>query len=321
MRCGCLRRRVRDEGARRQDGSRHEERAIPSSVASSQSKLIQETEPSRSVGNRNKEPFHDPRRSGDTAGRAMPPRARSAAGCARPSLAPLHAHGRLCRRDVPIIVRGEHCHLEDANGKRYLDALASLFAVKIGYSHGEEMGQAALAQMRELPSTRTGRTPIRARSSSRTRSRRSRRATWRVFFVSGGSEAVSRPGSSRGVPRGSRRAALEGRRAPAPYHGDDGRALDQQDRRAADAVRAARPRRDPRQEHESLPPPSRRDRAEFTAFLLEDMESAIEQAGPGTVAMVILEPVQNAGGSFSGRVLRGRPRICAGTASSSAPTR
>jgi adenosylmethionine-8-amino-7-oxononanoate aminotransferase len=37
---------------------------------------------------------------------------------------------------------------------------------------------------------------------------------------------------------------------------------------------------------------------EFTAFLLEDLESAIVQAGPETVAMVIVEPVQNAGGSF-----------------------
>src|SRR4029079_11197089 len=53
--------------------------------------------------------------------------------------------------EVPIIVRGEGCYLEDVNGKRYLDALAGLFAVQIGYSHGEEIGQAALAQMRELP--------------------------------------------------------------------------------------------------------------------------------------------------------------------------
>src|SRR5581483_9352591 len=37
---------------------------------------------------------------------------------------------------------------------------------------------------------------------------------------------------------------------------------------------------------------------QFTAFLLEDLESAILQAGPETVAMVIFEPVQNAGGSF-----------------------
>ena len=53
--------------------------------------------------------------------------------------------------EVPIIVRGDGCYLEDANGKRYLDALAGLFAVQIGYSYGEEVGEAALAQYRELP--------------------------------------------------------------------------------------------------------------------------------------------------------------------------
>ena len=37
---------------------------------------------------------------------------------------------------------------------------------------------------------------------------------------------------------------------------------------------------------------------QFTAFLLDDLEQAIVHAGPGTVAMVIMEPVQNAGGSF-----------------------
>src|SRR6185312_16892451 len=35
------------------------------------------------------------------------------------------------------------------------------------------------------------------------------------------------------------------------------------------------------------------------AFLLEDLDSAIVQAGPSTVAMVIMEPVQNAGGAFT----------------------
>jgi adenosylmethionine-8-amino-7-oxononanoate aminotransferase len=36
----------------------------------------------------------------------------------------------------------------------------------------------------------------------------------------------------------------------------------------------------------------------FTAFLLDDLEQTIVHAGPSTVAMVIMEPVQNAGGSF-----------------------
>ncbi|HEX6664681.1 MAG TPA: aminotransferase class III-fold pyridoxal phosphate-dependent enzyme, partial [Gaiellaceae bacterium] len=38
---------------------------------------------------------------------------------------------------------------------------------------------------------------------------------------------------------------------------------------------------------------------EFTALLLADLEHTIEAAGPETVAMVIMEPVQNAGGSFT----------------------
>jgi adenosylmethionine-8-amino-7-oxononanoate aminotransferase len=38
---------------------------------------------------------------------------------------------------------------------------------------------------------------------------------------------------------------------------------------------------------------------EFTAFLLDDLDSAIAQAGPETVALVVMEPVQNAGGAFT----------------------
>ena len=53
--------------------------------------------------------------------------------------------------DIPIIVRGDGCYLEDINGKRYLDALAGLFAVNIGYGFGDEIGEAAAAQLRELP--------------------------------------------------------------------------------------------------------------------------------------------------------------------------
>jgi adenosylmethionine-8-amino-7-oxononanoate aminotransferase len=37
---------------------------------------------------------------------------------------------------------------------------------------------------------------------------------------------------------------------------------------------------------------------EFTGLLLDELEETIRQAGPETVAMVIMEPVQNAGGSF-----------------------
>src|SRR4029078_9673186 len=44
--------------------------------------------------------------------------------------------------------------------------------------------------------------------------------------------------------------------------------------------------------------PSGETEAEFTAFLLDALEHTIEAAGPETVCMVIMEPVQNAGGAF-----------------------
>jgi adenosylmethionine-8-amino-7-oxononanoate aminotransferase len=45
-------------------------------------------------------------------------------------------------------------------------------------------------------------------------------------------------------------------------------------------------------------PPSETE-AEFTAFLLDELEHTIEATGPETIAMVIMEPVQNAGGAFT----------------------
>ena len=44
--------------------------------------------------------------------------------------------------------------------------------------------------------------------------------------------------------------------------------------------------------------PPEESEADFTAFLLDELEQTIEAAGPETIAMVIFEPVQNAGGAF-----------------------
>src|SRR5438874_7002933 len=93
--------------------------------------------------------------------------------------------------DVPIIVRGEGCYLEDWNGKRYLGALAGLFAVQIGYSFGDEIGEAAAAQMRELPFyTNWSYAHPRAIELAAEIAELAPRDLNRVFFVSGGSEAV-----------------------------------------------------------------------------------------------------------------------------------
>src|SRR4029453_10045768 len=53
--------------------------------------------------------------------------------------------------EVPVIVRGDGCYLGDANGNPSLAARAVLFAAQIGYSYGDEVGEAAAAQLRELP--------------------------------------------------------------------------------------------------------------------------------------------------------------------------
>src|SRR6195952_700457 len=93
--------------------------------------------------------------------------------------------------EPPVIVRGEGCYLWDDAGKRYLDALAGLFAVQIGYSYGEEIGQAALEQMRELPFyTNWSYAHPRAVELATELAALAPGDLNRVFFTSGGSESV-----------------------------------------------------------------------------------------------------------------------------------
>ena len=123
--------------------------------------------------------------------------------------------------EIPIIVKGDGCYLEDANGKRYLDALAGLFAVQIGYSFGEEMGQAALEQMRELPFyTNWSYAHPRAIELAHELAQLAPGDLNRVFFVSGGSEAVEsawKLARQYHAARGERRWKAVARRTA--YHG------------------------------------------------------------------------------------------------------
>jgi adenosylmethionine-8-amino-7-oxononanoate aminotransferase len=204
--------------------------------------------------------------------------------------------------DVPIIVRGEGCYLEDANGKRYLDALAGLFAVQLGYSHGDEIGQAAHEQMKELPFyTNWSYAHPRAIELAAEVAALAPGSLNRVFFVSGGSEAVEsawKLARQYHAARGERRWKAIARRTA--YHGTTMGAL---------SINGIAPLRNP---YEPLVPdvlhvrntnryhrPPEETEAEFTAFLLDDLEQTILAAGPSTVAMVIMEPVQNSGGSFT----------------------
>jgi adenosylmethionine-8-amino-7-oxononanoate aminotransferase len=230
--------------------------------------------------------------------------------------------------EVPIIVRGDGCYLEDANGKRYLDALAGLFSVNIGYGYGEEMGEAAAAQMRELPFyTNWSYAHPRAIELANEIASLTPGDLNRLFFVSGGSEAVESAWklarqyySARGEQRavvaatpsepyrdfdaaqaathvGERRWKAISRHIA--YHGTTMGALSIN---GIPAVRAPFEPLVPEVLHvrntNRYHRPAGETEAEFTAFLLDDLEHTIEAADPGTVCMVIMEPVQNAGGAF-----------------------
>jgi adenosylmethionine-8-amino-7-oxononanoate aminotransferase len=234
--------------------------------------------------------------------------------------------------EVPVIVRGEGCYLEDAHGKRYLDALAGLFAVQIGYSYGDEVGEAAAAQMRELPFyTNWSYAHPRAIELAAEVAGLAPGDLNRVFFVSGGSEAVESAWklarqyySARGEHRATlaripthpaapghdfdaeQAAKLSGERRwkaisrHVAYHGTTMGAL------SINGIPALRTPFEPlvpevlhvRNTNRYHRSPQETEQ-EFTRFLLDDLRQTIEAAGPETVAMVIMEPVQNAGGAFT----------------------
>src|SRR3954454_19420641 len=99
-------------------------------------------------------------------------------------------HSTFRNEDVPIISRGEGCYLYDSTGKRYFDGLSGLFCTQIGYSHGEELGQAAAEQMAELPFyTNWSYAHPRAIELAAKVAELAPGDLNRVFFVSGGSEA------------------------------------------------------------------------------------------------------------------------------------
>jgi adenosylmethionine-8-amino-7-oxononanoate aminotransferase len=237
--------------------------------------------------------------------------------------------------DVPIIVRGDGCHLEDANGKRYLDALAGLFSVNIGYSFGEEIGQAALEQMRELPFyTNWSYAHPRAIELAEEVASLAPGDLNRVFFCSGGSEAVESAWKlARQFYAARGDSTLRGLVTPGARAGAQEPEVDHD---AIIAAASARPRRYKaiarhiayhgttlgalsingipaiRTPFEPLLPevrhvsntnryhrPPEESEAEFTRFLLDELERTILSMGAETVCLVHMEPVQNAGGCFT----------------------
>jgi adenosylmethionine-8-amino-7-oxononanoate aminotransferase len=205
--------------------------------------------------------------------------------------------GSYVDHEVPIIARGDGCYVWDEHGKRYLDGLSALFCVNAGHGR-EELAEAAAAQMKELgfyinwSYAHPRGIELAARIADL--------APYdlnRVFFTSGGSEAVE---SAWKLVRNYHRLRGDGQRTKLiarnlAYHGTSLGAL------AATGLTGLRAPFEPLTpggchvaNTNSYHWPAGRD----PLWAADAIEERIEFESAETVAAVILEPVQNAGGCF-----------------------
>jgi adenosylmethionine-8-amino-7-oxononanoate aminotransferase len=199
--------------------------------------------------------------------------------------------------EVPVIVRGDGCYVYDQHGKRYLDGLSALYCVNIGHGRGE-LGEAAARQAAELGFyTNWSYAHPRSIELAARIAGLAPGSLNRVFFTSGGSEAVE---SAWKLAKAYHYACGEPRRRKLiarklAYHGTSMGAL---------SATGLTPLREP---FEPLTPgvthvPNtnsyRWSEDRDPLWAADAIEEAILFEGPETVAAVILEPVQNSGGCF-----------------------
>src|SRR5438270_787236 len=200
--------------------------------------------------------------------------------------------------DVPVIVRGEGCYVYDEHGKRYLDGLSALYCVNVGHGRAE-LGEAAAAQARELGFfTNWSYAHPRSIELAARVAELAPGDLNRVFFTSGGSEAVeSAIKLSRqyhkvtGSPLKTKIIARD-----IAYHGTSLGAL------TATGITSLRTPFEPLTPGGVHVPNTNTFRIAHgysVEELAETVAEKIEFEGPETVAAVIMEPVQNAGGCFT----------------------
>ncbi|HYO39014.1 MAG TPA: aminotransferase class III-fold pyridoxal phosphate-dependent enzyme [Nocardioidaceae bacterium] len=202
--------------------------------------------------------------------------------------------------DLLVLERGEGPYVYDTAGRQYIDALSSLFCAQLGYSYGEEMAEAASAQLRRLAfNTTWGTAHPPAIDLAERVSDLAPADDYRVFFTGGGSEAVEAAWKLArehflAVGQPQRTKAIARRTA---YHGVTLGAL---------SFTGVGPFKD----GFGTPPVAVTHVSNTNAFrapdadrpeelcrrLLDELEDAILAAGADEVALIIAEPVQNAGG-------------------------
>jgi adenosylmethionine-8-amino-7-oxononanoate aminotransferase len=198
---------------------------------------------------------------------------------------------------IPVISRAEGCYVYDDAGNRYLDGLSALFCVNAGHGRSE-YGEAAARQVEELDFytlwsyAHPRAIELAARIASLAPGELNR-----VFFTDGGSEAVE---SALKLARNYHRVHGKGQKhkfiaREVAYHGTTLGAL------AATGITELRNQFEPLVAGACHVPNTNiyrwpEDRDELWAA--DAIEERIVFEGPETVAAVILEPVQNAGGCF-----------------------
>jgi adenosylmethionine-8-amino-7-oxononanoate aminotransferase len=202
--------------------------------------------------------------------------------------------------EVLVLERGEGPYVFDTRGRRYIDALSSLFCAQLGYSYGEEMTSAIAAQMQTLPFNTNWATahPPAIHLADALADRfpghlnhffftgggsDSVEAMWKIareYFVAIGEpqrlKAIARRNAYHGVTLG----ALSFTGVPGFKEIFGPPAIDVTHVSNTNAFRA----------------PDGDDPAAFCARLLAEMRETIDRIGRDEVAVIIAEPVQNAGG-------------------------
>lgn len=201
---------------------------------------------------------------------------------------------------VPIIAKGEGCYVWDVHGKKYLDGLSALFCVNAG--HGRtEIGEAMARQVQELGFyTNWSYAHPRSIELAAKIASLAPGSLNRVFFTSGGSEAVESAlklarqyHKLTGNPLKTKHIARD-----TAYHGTTLGAL------SATGIQPLRTPFEPftpggchvpNTNTYHLPDDPNRD----PLWAADAIEERILFEGAETVSAVILEPVQNAGGCFT----------------------
>ena len=189
---------------------------------------------------------------------------------------------------LPVIVSGEGCRVTDSRGRVYLDGLAGLYTTQVGHGRGE-IADAVARQIRQLEYYPNW--SLQHPRSLELSAKLAELAPGDLsssFFVSSGSEAVEAmlKIARQYHGRGERPRRYKFISRQVAYHGTTMGAL------ALTGLPSIKTAFEPLPEGFIHVPNTLQD----PDFAAEAIGEAIEREGADTVAAVVLEPVQNAGG-------------------------